>query len=700
VTNPSDPLVTTFQQKSDNKSDPNVPAKLPSVPKGPENNNSKVRFDGRIRTESESAASSLTSSSSDYTLGAPDGGWGWVVVAAAFFVNLIADGVTFSFTYLFQELEKEFGQSKAVTSFAVSMFHAVPLLVGPVASALTDRYGCRNVTIFGSVLASLGFFLSSFAPSLEVIYFTCGVVAGFGLSMPYVAAMVIVAKYFDERRSFAVGIACCGSGIGTLVFAEFIEFLLNDAHLTWRSTFKVLAGCFLFMCICGLFYTEIELIPRDSDSNEKPAVMTADTEATSNLMLDDEAGTMPEIKELRKHLLTTSAHETDELLGPSVVLSSQDISRRLLCEEMDSLNGSSHIRGTSSLVNFPTYLHQPPDGSSVKRGDDDVTVTTDPKHKLKRRKTDDMMPDNAGPKAKKSATADHLNHLKIRRQSLSYRRAMLSTARYSLRSSNSCPDIYRNAIPSRGSGGGTKTAAADLEDEDSYSSRCLSRFDSFRLPIWREVASWKKFCNLSFVLFLASNFILYAFYDIMYTFLPDYAAGDLKWPNNNLLAMIGIFNTVGELCVGWIGDKVWLNLSMFYAACMAVCGLCAILVPFVTHPVALGCISSVFGFAIAANYSLTTPIIVELVSIRDYCNAYGLLLLVQGVANLLGPPFAGWLYDASQEWYLTFGIGGAGIILSGLLLLFVPLAKIVNQSYCCTAIPSKKSPTKNSAIAV
>ena len=74
VTQPSDPLLTTFQpDKSDNKR--NVPSdEQPSVPPhpgSPENNNStKVRFSGmRLRTESESAASSLTSSSSDYTLG-------------------------------------------------------------------------------------------------------------------------------------------------------------------------------------------------------------------------------------------------------------------------------------------------------------------------------------------------------------------------------------------------------------------------------------------------------------------------------------------------------------------------------------------------------------------------------------------------------------------------------------------------------
>ena len=65
---------------------------------------------------------------------------------------------------------------------------------------------------------------------------------------------------------------------------------------------------------------------------------------------------------------------------------------------MESDNGS-HIRVTSSLVNFPTYLHHnlsldqpPPDG--VKRGGDDDVI--DPKQKLKRRKTDDEMPENGG----------------------------------------------------------------------------------------------------------------------------------------------------------------------------------------------------------------------------------------------------------------------------------------------------------------
>jgi hypothetical protein len=44
-----------------------------------------------------------SSSFSYYT--APDGGWGWVIVAASFLVNMIADGVTFSFGVLFVEFQ-------------------------------------------------------------------------------------------------------------------------------------------------------------------------------------------------------------------------------------------------------------------------------------------------------------------------------------------------------------------------------------------------------------------------------------------------------------------------------------------------------------------------------------------------------------------------------------------------------------------
>ncbi len=46
-------------------------------------------------------------SAASYSYVAPDGGYGWVVVAASFLVNMIADGVTFSFGVMFEEFEQE-----------------------------------------------------------------------------------------------------------------------------------------------------------------------------------------------------------------------------------------------------------------------------------------------------------------------------------------------------------------------------------------------------------------------------------------------------------------------------------------------------------------------------------------------------------------------------------------------------------------
>ena len=54
--------------------------------------------------------------------------------------------------------------------------------------------------------------------------------SGFGLSLCYVAAIIIVAYYFDRRRSFATGISVCGSGVGRQ-FPHSLTNLLNRYRL-------------------------------------------------------------------------------------------------------------------------------------------------------------------------------------------------------------------------------------------------------------------------------------------------------------------------------------------------------------------------------------------------------------------------------------------------------------------------------------
>lgn len=214
----------------------------------------------------------------------PDGGWGWVVVFAAFMVNLIADGITFSFGVIFVEFLHYFGEGKSKTAWIGSLFMAMPLLSGPIASFLTDRYGCRRVTIAGGILAAAGFIISSFINSIEVLFLTFGVLAGFGLSLCYVAAVVIVAYYFDKRRSFATGLSVCGSGIGTFVFAPVTQFLLVEYG--WRGTTLVLSGLFLNLCVCGMLMRDLKFTPgrpKNKDAAKRKRKLRLNTNNSDSL---------------------------------------------------------------------------------------------------------------------------------------------------------------------------------------------------------------------------------------------------------------------------------------------------------------------------------------------------------------------------------------------------------------------------------
>lgn len=82
---------------------------------------------------------------------------------------------------------------------------------------------------------------------------------------------------------------------------------------------------------------------------------------------------------------------------------------------------------------------------------------------------------------------------------------------------------------------------------------------------------------------------------------------------------------------------------------MLLCGLSTAVVPLLPGSPWLEIAAGLFGLSIAANYSLVSAILVELISLERFVNAYGLLLLFQGVANLIGPPLAGWISDLTGK---------------------------------------------------
>ncbi|KOX72879.1 Monocarboxylate transporter 12 [Melipona quadrifasciata] len=195
----------------------------------------------------------------------PDGGWGCIVVLASFLIHVIADGVTYSFGVFYLELLYYFEEGKGATAWIASILVGVTLCSGPISSTFVNKFGCRAVTIAGSILASACLLASMWARNIVTLYISIGIGTGLGFGLIYLPAIVTVTCYFEKYRSLATGIAVCGSGLGTLIFAPCLDYLI--AKYGWRGAILICSGIVLNCTVLGALFRPLETDKRKKRSS-------------------------------------------------------------------------------------------------------------------------------------------------------------------------------------------------------------------------------------------------------------------------------------------------------------------------------------------------------------------------------------------------------------------------------------------------
>ncbi|KAM6897548.1 monocarboxylate transporter 12-B [Xenentodon cancila] len=180
---------------------------------------------------------------------APDGGWGWVIVACCFMVTVCTRAVTRCLSIFFIEFQVHFRADYSATAWIHSLVDCTTMLCAPVGSLVETHWSCRAAVMLGGVLSSCGLLLSSFSTSLELLYFSMGVLTGLGFALCYSPAIALVGCYFQHRKALAYGIAMSGSGIGTFVLAPVLQMLIE--LYSWRGALLVLSAFVANLCVCG-----------------------------------------------------------------------------------------------------------------------------------------------------------------------------------------------------------------------------------------------------------------------------------------------------------------------------------------------------------------------------------------------------------------------------------------------------------------
>lgn len=111
---------------------------------------------------------------------------------------------------------------------------------------LTGRYfkgwSPRATILVGSLLVSVGWILSAFAPSIQVLTVTYGVISGAGVGIAYGAPLAVVTRWFPEKKGLVIGLVLLGFGLSPLLTAPLARMLVEQYGVT--RTFLVLGIVF------------------------------------------------------------------------------------------------------------------------------------------------------------------------------------------------------------------------------------------------------------------------------------------------------------------------------------------------------------------------------------------------------------------------------------------------------------------------
>ncbi|XP_021349826.1 monocarboxylate transporter 12-like isoform X1 [Mizuhopecten yessoensis] len=190
----------------------------------------------------------------------------WVVVVAAFFVQFIICGITYSLGIFHHVFQQVFEHDHFDTSWAGSILLYVTAITSVVMRCFMKSFGCRISVMLGGVLSATGLALGMVVTDLYQVYLTYGVLTGIGFGLACTPSIMIVEQHFYEGRFEALSVVLGGVGAGMITFPIIIRTMLE--YMAWRGTLWMLAGCALNICVCGALMKpaknakEMQLMPQ------------------------------------------------------------------------------------------------------------------------------------------------------------------------------------------------------------------------------------------------------------------------------------------------------------------------------------------------------------------------------------------------------------------------------------------------------
>ena len=444
--------------------------------------------------------------------------------------------------------------------------------------------------------------------------------AGLGNGVVGMSSTIAVSFYFDKRRSVAVGIALCGTGVGIFAFAPIINALLVE--YSWKGTVLIEAGIFLNCVVCGMLFrplnvrgethrrtrvaraedqrqlgrpSNLPVLPPASDDRERRRRYSeSDKTALSRV---SSAHLAPHPMTRRDLLLSVSpdwfpqhrAERDEHACGTTEQSGCQADEAATICSDQHNEDPANVVeRGQLSLNARSASAPDLPQLSAVlnvarrrPRGESESST---------------ILPTLSG----------HLvSHTTTRKDGF-------DTASYER--------IPENVVDGKND---FSSDCGEKQPEPLSDGRWLARIGGVAKTLSRTVSSaFRLFLDSVFVLFAISTVLTGMGFVVPYVFLFNrglslgFDGGRSAW----LISAVGISNTVGRLVFGFIAGIERVSSLVLYSTALVLCGICSLFSGLLaSFPLQL-CYALCFGF-LSCTLSPLSLVHSSLIFVLFYCTA-------------------------------------------------------------------------------
>ena len=126
-------------------------------------------------------------------------------------------------------LNQKLGTTLAQLQWTFSLLIILQTWLSPFQAYLVDRFGPRALIALGALLSGGSWVLSAYVDNIWLLYFTYGVLGGFGTGIIYVGIIGLMVRWFPDRRGLATGLAAAGYGFGAFFTSFPIDSMIKSS---------------------------------------------------------------------------------------------------------------------------------------------------------------------------------------------------------------------------------------------------------------------------------------------------------------------------------------------------------------------------------------------------------------------------------------------------------------------------------------